>query len=541
MDDTSAARIHQTSFLRALCCTLALAMPALAQAAPGATPIERFDVSGNTLLDAAAITQALGPAPGTMAIADMQAAAQRLQDAYRAAGYGAVLVVLPEQSLADRVLRLQVVEGKLRQVNITGHERYSRENVRRSLPSLQLGATPSLADLDRELLMVNDNPGKFARVVLQPGQALGDVEALVTVQERPLHPWQLSLDNTGTAGTGRYRATLLYQNANVADRDIVWGLRAATSPTHPSRASALGTTLRVPLYPSKLAIEGALLASNTKSGDNLTPAGELRFAGSGLSAGARAVWMLPSLDETKSQLALGLDARRYRTRCDLGDFGADGCGSALNNTVHALPLTLSWTAHKLGSYLLRAQWVANLPLGSAGRNADYDANRPGATSRYQLLRLDGEAQARISPRWSVGARLSSQYAGRALVPAEQFGAGGMNNVRGYAERELAGDSGATVSLELRTPLGAWAQGASVGGALWPTLAFFVDGGQVANRLDTQCQAGRTRCSLWSAGTSVQWSLNQRGLLRIDLARAGTSLHDTQRGDWKLHFSLSYSL
>lgn len=515
-----------------------LGIAALAHAANEATPIERYAIEGNTLLDQAAVEQALGTPPAHMDIAQMQAAAQRLQDAYRAAGWGAVLVLLPEQSLQDRVLRLQVVEGRLAQVKVTGAERYSEQNVRRSLPALKPGSTPSLADLDRELLMVNDNPGKFARVVLQPGQESGAVDAFVAVQERPLHPWQWSLDNTGARGTGALRATLLYQNANVGDRDIVWGMRAATSPTHPSRATALGTTLRIPLYAQKLSIEGALIASNTKSANNLTPAGELRFSGSGLSAGARAVWMLPSLGETKSQLALGLDVRAYRTRCDLGDFGAAGCGATLNNTVHALPLTLSWTAHKLGSYLLRAQWVANLPLGSAGRNADYEANRPGASSRYQLLRLDGEAQARLAPRWSLGARLSAQYAPRALVAAEQFGAGGMASVRGYAERELAGDSGLAASLELRTPAGAWVTG---GGELLPMLALFIDAGQVSNHLDTQCLAGRTRCSLWSAGASAQWALNQRGLLRLDLARAGTDAQDTRRGDWKLHFSLSYSL
>ncbi|WP_186764558.1 ShlB/FhaC/HecB family hemolysin secretion/activation protein [Comamonas flocculans] len=541
MGSAETAHTAAGAFWRALAAAAMLAWAGAAHAEGEATAIERFEVGGNTLLESAAVARALGPAPGSMTVAQMQAAAQRLQDAYRAAGWGAVLVLLPEQSLSDKVLHLQVVEGKLRQVNVTGQQRYSRENVLRSLPSLQPGTTPSLADLDRELLMVNDNPGKFARVVLQPGEATGEVDALVSVQERPLLPWQWSLDNTGAPGTGALRATLLYQNANVADRDLVWGVRAATSPTHPSRASALGTTLRLPLYAQKLAIEGALIASNTRSASNLTPAGELRFSGSGLSAGARAVWMLPSLGETKSQLALGFDARVYRTRCGLGEFGAAGCGDTLNNTMHALPLTLSWTAHKLGSYLLRAQWVANLPVGSAGRDADYEANRPGARSRYQLLRLDGEAQARLAPRWALGVRASAQYAPRALVAAEQFGIGGMGSVRGYAERELVGDAGLAASLELRSPLGAWVSGGASGSELLPVLALFVDAGQVSNHLDTQCLAARTRCSLWSAGASAQWSLNQRGLLRIDLARAGADARDTRKGDWKLHFSLSYSL
>ena len=521
---------------RLLCAAGALLLAAASWAADARVPIDRFEVSGNTLLPQAAVDEALGAAGADMDIPEMQAAAQRLQDAYRAAGWGAVAVLLPEQPLDDKVLRLQVVEGKLSQVSATGQYRFSRDNILRSVPALQPGHTPRLEDLDRELLLANTNPAKYSRVMLQPGLDAGDVEALVTVEERPMRPWRIDLDNTGTPDTGRWRLAAQYQNANVADRDMVLGVRAVTAPERPSQVAVLSSTLRVPLYAAHAALEAALLASNTRSSTNTTPAGDLRFAGDGLSAGVRAIWMLPGLGESKSQLSLGLDLRRYRTRCTLGDLGEAGCAAASNNSQHALPLALGVTLYRPGSHMLNIQWVHNLPWGSAGRDSDYDANRPGADSRYQLLRLNAQVLARLSPQWQLKWRLDGQYAPRALVVAEQIGVAGSTTVRGYEERALVGDSGASTSLELSTRLDTLL-GQPVSDA-WPTLAFFVDAGGVSNRLGSPCRPGHASCRLWSAGLGASWAVDNRFFLRIDAARAGTHVQDTQRGDWKLHLGLT---
>lgn len=527
---------HLSVAARALASAMLLAWCAASAAAQGRVTIEHFEVSGATLLTQASVDAALGQAGGDMSIEDMQAAAQRLQDAYRAAGYGAVVVLLPEQKLDDKVLHLQVVEGRISQVSTTGQYRFSRDNILRSVPALQTGTTPQLKDLDRELLLANTNPAKYTRVVLQAGEQPGDVQALATVEERTLPPWRIDLDNTGTPDTGRWRLAASYQNPNVADRDMVLGVRAVTSPTQPSRVAVLGSTLRVPLYAAHTAIEASLLASNTQSSTNTTPAGEMRFAGDGLSAGARAIWLLPTTDEAKSQLSLGLDVRRYRTQCTLGNLGEAGCGAVGNNTQHALPLTLGYTLYRPGSYLLGLQWVRNLAWGSAGRDSDYDVNRAGATSGYQLLRLNAQVLGQLSPRWRLKWRLDGQWAPRALVAAEQIGVTGAATVRGYQERELVGDSGLSTTFELNSRLDTLL-GQPVSDA-WPTLSLFVDAGSVSNHLGTACRPGHTRCNVWSAGLGAAWSVDNRFFLRIDAARAGTRLQFTDRGDWKLHLSLS---
>ena len=53
--------------------------------------------------------------------------------------------------------------------------------------------------------------------------------------------------------------------------------------------------------------------------------------------------------------------------------------------------------------------------------------------------------------WTTLIRADGQWASEPLIPNEQFGAGGVNSVRGYHEGEVFGDNGWHVSLEEQTP------------------------------------------------------------------------------------------
>ena len=299
-----------------------------------AVRIERFEVVGNSLLTPAQLQQTLSGAKGNMTLLEIQKVAQNLQEAYRAAGFGAVVVQVPQQILTNGVVEIEVIEGKISQVQVAGIRQFSKDNILRGLPALASGATPLLSDLDSELLMVNENPAKSVRVVFQPGEKKGQVEALVVVEEQPIERITATLDNTGNASSGRFRLSVGYQDANFRGNDSVLGLRYVTSPSNLSQVSILSATLRVPLYAQKTFLEWSALASNTRNTPNQTPAGELRFSGQGVSFGARAIWTLASLNEYKHQVSAGVESRRYRNNCELGDLGSAGCGTAEIGRAH---------------------------------------------------------------------------------------------------------------------------------------------------------------------------------------------------------------
>ena len=59
-----------------------------------------------------------------------------LQMAYRERGYVTVSVGLPQQKLTNATVKVQVTEGRLAAINVTGNRYYSSNNVMRALPSL---------------------------------------------------------------------------------------------------------------------------------------------------------------------------------------------------------------------------------------------------------------------------------------------------------------------------------------------------------------------------------------------------------------------
>ena len=147
---------------------------ARAQAAGAAEPafeIHRFDVDGNTVLPPTAIEAALAPHTGARrTFADVRAAVDALQRAYARRGFGAVQVSLPEQRVADGVVRIAVVEPPLRSVTLEGNHAFDDTSIRRSLPALRRGATPDTGALAAQIRLANENPARRLSVDLQRGR-----------------------------------------------------------------------------------------------------------------------------------------------------------------------------------------------------------------------------------------------------------------------------------------------------------------------------------------------------------------------------------
>jgi len=498
----------------------------------------RYEVTGNTLLSDQQIQSVTQSRTGQVKLQDIQATAQALQSFYRDLGFGAVVVQLPEQTLLDGVVRLDVIEGRLSSIEVAGNVEFSRENVLRGFPSLKRNTTPNLHALDTELLMVNENPAKQVRVVFQPGENKGDVEALAVVAEQALTTWQISLDNTGNDSTGNYRSALFYQHANVGDTDSVLGLRLITSPTQPDQVGILSLSLNRPLYKAQTSLEFNALASNTVNSPNQTAFGEMRFTGQGYSLGARLIKNLPQLQEFKKQVSAGIETRSYINNCSIGDLGSLACGTAAA-PVQVLPFTVSYNLNQIGRQQHSVQWVHNILYNNSGSDELFNAARNLAVSRYDILKANTTQTLDLPKAWALTLHAEGQYTEQALVSAEQFGLGGSRSVRGYAERALSGDFGYQVSAELRHPLNTWFPKLRKDETL--SAALFVEGGEVNYLKGYECATGRTQCSAWGLGLGLVWAKPKAYTFKIDLARAGQTVSTTAAGSWRAHFSFSYTL
>ena len=294
--------------------------------------------------------------------------------------------------------------------------------------------------------------------------------------------------------------------------------------------------LHLPFYRAALSLDLYGAYSDVDAGTSRTAVGDLQFNGRGRALGSRLGWILPRLADADLRLAVGLDQRTYLNQCGIQGLPEGACGSA-GESVSVQPVTVELSMRGAGTvaWSASAAWSRNLQWGGRwSEDARFEAVRPGARPHYATWRLSGSLAAPMPADWQLLARASVQHTDDALVPGEQFGIGGASSVRGYEERELAGDRGVSVAVELASPT--LPIPASYG--LLQAL-LFADAGQVDNRLDTPCLEDRRRCTL--AGMGVGWRWQREGWqARLAVAHALRDGATTGRHDTRAHLLVSAS-
>lgn len=410
--------------------------------------ISRFDVSGNTLLSPAEAQAAVAPYTGPgRDFGDVQRALEALEALYHARGYMVVTVQLPEQELNGGVVRLNVIQTRVSRVSVSGNRYFSEQNIRAALPTLQPGQTPNLPAVSANLRLVNENPAKKIKLNLAGGEADDEVEARVEVADES--PWKLmlSLDNTGTEVTGETHAGVMLLHANLWGRDHVGSLQYTTTAEHPSRVAVWSAGYHIPLYALGDSVDLFASYSNVDSGTVTAGIFDLAVSGKGAVYGARYTHALAKRGSFESRLVYGADYKAYKNNVVFG-------GQNFGNDVTVHPLSIGWAGNAVtadGEANIALTVLQNIAGGSRGGSRDFAAVRSGAKAGYTMLRFSAAIANVIAGDWQTRVLLNGQATGDALVPGEQFGAGGSSTVRGFGERDLATDSGFVTNVELYTP------------------------------------------------------------------------------------------
>ncbi|HEX8614944.1 MAG TPA: ShlB/FhaC/HecB family hemolysin secretion/activation protein [Telluria sp.] len=410
--------------------------------------ISRYEVAGNTLLGATEVDATLLPfTGGGRDFGDVQRALEALEALYHARGYQVVTVRLPEQELTRGVVRLEVVQTRIGRIIVAGNTVVDEANVRRALPALQPGRTPDLDRVSANLRMANDNPARKISLNLQSGTADDELDARLVVSDDK--PWSamLNLDNTGSGQTGKTHAGVLLQHANLWGRDHVGSVQYTTTVEEPGKVSVYGAGYHIPLYDLGDSVDVYASYSDIDSGAVTAGIFNLAVSGKGTVLGARYNQVLARRGKLDPRLVYGFDHKAYKNSVLLA-------GQNLGNdiTVHPLSVTfLASTPLAGGEANFSLGVVRNVPGGSRGGSADFARTRAGARAGYSMARFAAGFSRANAQDWQLRALASGQITGDALVPGEQFGAGGAASVRGFDERAVSTDSGVLANLELYSP------------------------------------------------------------------------------------------
>jgi len=404
-----------------------------------------FRVLNNSVLDVRQVERAVYPHLGPdKTIDDVQAARADLEKAYRAAGYSSVYVDIPEQRVEGGIVRLSVTEGRVNRVAVSGTRYFMNRRILAAVPSLTPGTVPHFPDVQAQLNALNQSsPDLSVAPVLRPGADPGTVDVDLKVKDQlPLHA-SVELNNRYTADTPPLRLNVNVSYDNLFQRNHTLSLQYQTAPQDGSAALVLAATYLAPLPDLGATLALYAIDSNT----NVATVGTLGVLGKGRVYGTRYVIPLTPIGRLLPTLTFGVDLKDFDESVLLPS------SPGLQTPVKYM----NWSIAYGGSLIQdRRSTSFNLATnfgipGLYNNPAEFENKRYLAKANYMYWHLDVSHVQPLPLGLALALRASGQYTTEPLIDNEQFAIGGVESVRGYLEAEALGDSGATGSLELRSP------------------------------------------------------------------------------------------
>jgi hemolysin activation/secretion protein len=493
--------------------------------------INRFEFAGNTAFAATELTAVVADYVGrSLTLAEIQAAGQAITQHYQDQGYITSGAFVPPQSVRDGAIRVQIFEGGIEAINVTGVRRLNRSYIRQRVaaavrsPLNQTDLLNALQRLKRDPLI------ESIAAELSTGTQVGLNILDLQVMERDAFDIDFSLDNQRSPSVGSDRRQVNFSHGNLTGR----GDRLTVGWVNTAGSNSLNNlSYTLPIN----ARNGTLGVSYGRSENSIIEAPFDVLDISSRSRNYQFTYRQPLIQTDSTDLAVSLalshqDSQTFLGFDDIGPFplslGADENGQT---TVTALRFVQEYSRRSgRDVFALRSQFSLGLDALNSTINPD---PIPGST--FASWRLQSQYLRLLAPQTLALLRTDLQLADQGLLAAEQFAIGGASTVRGYRQDFRTADNGFFASAELRVPILRIPQ--------WATLLQltpFADYGVVWNSSEFTADDPST---LASVGIGSILSVGDRFSARLDW---GIPLIDPQinQNTWQeqgIHFSVNYRL
>ena len=455
----------------------------------GATfPVSSVRISGTTVFtDLELLPLVAGVAGRVASLADLEAAAGRITQFYRANGYPVARAYVPAQNIERGSVEIAVLEGRYGKLDIRNDSRLSETMVHDTLRASSADNVIETAPLDRDLLLLKDLAGVSVAATLTPGEAVGTSNLVVDIASAATFTGTLEADNFGNRYTGELRYGGSAAAANLAGRGDLLSVRALIS-----QDSGLWygrAAYQIPVSGSGLLAGGALSHTYYSLGE--------KFASLDADGDANIYTLFvryPALRSTRASVDVQTAFNYY----DLED-NIDAANAVDPRSLHALTVSVSGNVRDNvfggainaasisignGNLQLRNDTAATIDRVTAKTKGNFD------TVVYSLLRLQG-----VTDSMQLYLALQGQYASKNLDPSQKFVLGGPNAIRAYAQGVAVGDEGCLGTAELRYVLPAQ------GWLTRPQLFAFFDGGRIRVNADPFLPT-KNHIDLYGAGVGI---------------------------------------
>jgi hemolysin activation/secretion protein len=352
-------------------------------------------------------------------------------------------VNIPEQTLQDGIVKLQVIESRIGRVKVTGNRYFTMEKVMKDLPSFTPGGILYLPDVQKEIGRLNRSQDIKVEPVMSPGKEVGTIDVELKVEDRlPLHG-SLELNNRASSDTTdlRLNAVLHYDNLWQSEHSL--SLQYQVSPQEPKEVEALGASYVLPAPWEKddqFAFYGIWSDSKTAFGEGF------KVTGRGKIYGMREVTALPPYKLYYHTLTVGVDYKDFKQAVGYTTPG----GETTETPITYLPFSVAYSSSLPDEGgVTKFNVVLNLSFrGLVSKESEFELKRYKASANYYYLVASIQRNQKLPFGMGLMVKVDGQITDQPLIDNEQYIAGGMESVRGYKESEAAGDEAIHSMIEL---------------------------------------------------------------------------------------------
>ena len=461
--------------------------------------IKQIEFVGNTVFDHEELqAQVADYLDHPINASDLEAIRRKISQYYREHGYVNSGAVLVSQSVAEGILKLNIIEGKLTEVHQSGQERLTETYIADRL--IEGSGTP---------LNVDDLQASYRRLLadplikqlngrLMPGVHPGEANLDVQVQRNRPYQFYAGADDYATSAVGAYTGrmggwvdNLTTLGERIDGQFIVNGgsLGYNTGISLPINARDTRLSFRYSQTNSTL-IEAPLNSYNIAT--------EIIGFDTGIAH--------PIYRSLSDELSLNLNfaVRHSQTLAE------NSCaeGSAFTGIIGQQSLCSSHVSVIRSSqrFIHRGDSLSALFYSTFNTGVNVLNATPTQTGGQSGQFFSWLGQTMLNQRLSdngtqLVVKANIQLADRPLLPLERFSIGGVNTIRGYRENAYIRDNGFNSNLELKFPLYGDSEEKH---SLY--LVPFMDYGAAWNNYPNSVSTAADY--LWSTGIGLNWLYKQ---------------------------------
>jgi hemolysin activation/secretion protein len=366
----------------------------------------------------------------------LQNIAYKLTGFYRDSGLTFHRAILPPQEVRNKTVLIRIVSGKLADVHVRGHKKYSDQHIKKTFKNL-VNQPVIKSDIEEALLLLNDSPGIETFAYFSKARGRGKTRVNIKVTQEKSWQGQLRMDNYGSESTGLYRTTgrLSWLNPTGSADQIDVGLMQSAQPENNLHGSL---SYKIPLFSPRFLWSFRLSNNQFDVGDT--------FESLELSGESKAVHMelsYKSIRSFKGDRTLGLYLDQKKST-----IGSEVIQGLLDDEEKALAVGLYWKASS-------TFWDNRVALSGlldiyAGQYDSQLKNISGqffnkTSFSYNLAFRILQSQTWLANTFRVSLR--GQYSDTPLASFEQFSLSGPSAVRAAEAGSFSADRGGIATAQ----------------------------------------------------------------------------------------------